>query len=523
MNIKKISVFIVCISLLASCTKDLNRTPRYSTTSDELYKNEAGYKSSLAKIYAGLALTGNNGPDGSGDLGGIDEGFSSYLRQYWQLQELPTDEAVIAWNDQTIKDFHDMDWTSADNFNRALYSRIFYQITLANSFISEAAEDKIASRGITGADADKVKLYRAEARFLRALSYWHALDLYGNTTFVTEDDQVGAFLPKQATRKELFDYVEAECKDIETLLPNPKANEYARADKAALWMLLANLYLNAEVYTGTAKYTDAIAQVNKVIAAGYTLQPNYQHLFLADNHRSAEIIFPVAFDGIRSRTWGGTTYLVHAPVGGDMNVNDFGIDFGWGGLRTTSALVNKFGDPSGNTDKRAQFQIAGQSLQIGNIGEFRDGYSIRKWRNITSGGAPGSNVTWVDVDFPMFRLAEAYLIYAEAVLRGGTGGSAAQALNYVNQLRQRAYGNTTGNLTAISLADILDERARELHWEGKRRQDLIRYNLFTTGTYLWPWKGGVPNGRAVESFRNLYPIPSAEINVNTNLVQNTGY
>lgn len=416
-----------------------------------------------------------------------------------------------------------MDWTSADNFNRALYSRIFYQITLANAFIAESADDKVAARGITGADADKIKLYRAEARFLRALSYWHALDLYGNVTFVTEKDAVGAFLPKQATRQELFQYVESECLAIESLLANAKANEYARADKAAVWMLLANLYLNAEVYIKTPKYTEAIAQVNKVIAAGYTLQPNYQHLFLADNHTSSEVIFPVAFDGNKSRTWGGTTFLTHAPVGGDMNVNDFGIDFGWGGLRTTSAIVSKFADPSGATDKRAQFQIAGQSLVINNISEFRDGYSIRKWRNRTSAGAAGSNPTWVDIDFPMFRLGEAYLIYIEAVLRGGSGGSNTQALAYFNALRQRAYGNTSGNVSSINLQDVLDERARELHWEGKRRTDLIRYGLFTTGTYLWPWKGGVPGGRAVESFRNIYPIPAAEINVNTNLIQNEGY
>lgn len=524
MRINKILLFVLGVGLLGSCTKDLDRTPKYSTTADQLYKDEAGYKSSLAKVYAGLSLTGNAGPAGSGDLGGIDEGFSSYLRNYWNFQELTTDEAVIAWNDQTIKDFHDMDWTSADNFNRALYSRIYYQITLANDFIRESSDAKVADRGISGTAAANIKAFNAEARFLRALSYWHALDLYGNPTFVTEADPVGAFLPKRATKQELFDYIEDECLALEALMAEPKTNEYGRADKAALWMLMANLYLNAEVYTGTGKYTEAITYVNKVIAANkYTLQNNYQHLFLADNHTSSEVIFPVIFDGINARTWGGTTFLVHAPVGGDMNVNDFGIDFGWGGVRTTSALVSKFADVSGNTDKRAQFQIPGQTLSINNISEFRDGYSIRKWRNVTSSGAPGSNVTWVDVDFPMFRLAEAYLIYAEAVLRGGSGGSQSQALTYFNALRQRAYGNTSGNATAINLQDVLDERARELHWEGKRRTDLIRYGQFTTATYLWPWKGGVPNGRAVESFRNVFPIPAAELNVNSNLIQNEGY
>jgi hypothetical protein len=290
-------------------------------------------------------------------------------------------------------------------------------------------------------------------------------------------------------------------------------------------MLLANLYLNAEVYIGSPKYTEAITYASKVIAAPYTLEPNYSYLFLADNHKSNEIIFPVAFDGVKTRTWGGTTFLVHAPVGGDMNVNDFGIDFGWGGLRTTKAIFQKFPDPSGNTDKRAMFHTAGQKLEIDNIGEFRDGYSIRKWKNKTSTGANGSNLTWVDVDYPIFRLAEAYFIYAEAVLRNGTGGTKAQAVTYINNLRQRAFGNASGNITEseLTLDFLLDERAREMVWEGKRRTDLIRYNRFTTATYLWPWKGGVKDGTAVGSHRNLFPIPSAEINSNTNLQQNPGY
>ncbi len=523
MNIKKILLPALIAGILASCTKDLNRTPQFGTTADVLYSTEGGYRSSLAKIYGGLALTGNTGPDGTGDLGGIDEGFSSYLRNYWNMQELSTDEAVIGWNDQTIKDFHYMTWTPSDVFIRAMYSRIFYEITLANAFIRESADDKVSGRGITGTDAAKIKSYQSEARFLRALSYWHALDLFGNPTYVTEKDPIGAFLPPQTKRTELFNYVESELKAIESLLPAPKQNEYARADQAAVWMVLANLYLNAKVYTGTDRSADAITYSSKVISSSYTLEPNYSNLFLADNNRSNEIIFAVAFDGTNTRTWGGTTYLVHAPVGGNMDVKDFGLDFGWGGLRTTKAFVQKFADPSGATDKRAMFHTSGQSLEINDIGDFKSGYSIRKWKNKTSTGANGSSLTWVDTDFPMFRLGEAYLIYAEAVLR--TGGDKAQAVTYINNLRQRAYGNANGIIKSsdLTLDFILDERARELYWEGKRRTDLIRFDKFTTAGYLWPWKGGVKDGTAVALTRNLYPIPSAEINTNPNLVQNPGY
>lgn len=528
MNIKKLAILTLSAGMLfSSCTKDLDRTPTYGLTADKLYQNEAGYRSGLAKVYGGLALTGNNGPDGSGDLGGIDEGFSSYLRNYWNLQELSTDEAVIAWNDQTIKDFHEMDWTPADNFNRALYSRIFYQITLANAFIRESEESTVSGRGISGADADKIKTYHAEARFLRALSYWHALDLYGNPTFVTEDDPVGSFLPPQTNKADLFAYIETELKAIENALPNPMQNEYGRADKAAVWMLLANLYLNAKTYINADRYTDAVTYSSKVIAGGYTLEPTYANLFLADNHRSKELVFAVPFDGVSTRTWGGTTYLVHAPIGGSMKAtDDFGVDAAWGGLRTTKALVEKFTDPTGATDKRAMFYSNGQTLEINNIGEFKEGFSITKWKNKTSTGQNGKNLTWVDTDFPMFRLAEAYLIYAEAVLRGGSGGSTANALQYINALRQRAYGNTSGNInniTDLTLNFILDERARELQWEGKRRTDLVRYGRFTSSDYLWPWKGGVQGGTAVGEFRNLYPIPAPEINTNPNLKQNPGY
>lgn len=521
MKLQHLIIGAFCIGLMGACTKDLDRTPAFSTTADVLYKTEEGYKSALAKIYGGLALTGNAGPAGNGDVRGIDEGFSDYLRTYFNLQELPTDEAVVSWNDQTIKDFHEMDWSASDNFVRALYSRLFYQITLANAFINESSESKVAERGISGKNADNIKLYRAEARFLRALSYWHALDLFGNVTFVTENDVVGtAFLPKQATRAELFAYVEKECKELESLLPEAKTSEYARVDKGALWMLMANLYLNAEIYIGTAKNAEAITYSSKVVGAGYSLVPTYSNLFRADNHNLPEIIFTVAFDGIRTKSYGGTTFLTHAPVGGSMDPKSFGINGGWAGYRTTSALVGKFSDPSGGSDKRALFYTNGQSLQINDINVFTEGYAIAKWKNVTSTGAPGSNLDFADVDFPIFRLSEAYLILAEANLRSG---KTAEAIAAINKVVERAYGNASNNFTTLTLDDILNERAREFYWEGKRRTDLIRFGKFTSGSYLWPWKGGVANGTGVASFRNLYPVPAPEINSNPNLKQNPGY
>ncbi len=524
--LKQIGILSLIVVMLASCTKDLDRQPKYGNTAETLYKDLPGYKSVLAKTYAGLTLTGNAGPDGQGDVSGIDEGFSSYLRQYWSAQELTTDEAVIGWNDATIKDFHNLSWSSADVFIRALYSRIYFQITLCNEFIRESDPGKVSGRGLSGADATEIGYMRAEVRFLRALSYYHALDLFGNVPFVTEADNVGAFLPAQITRTNLFNYIETELKAIETELKDARSNEYGRADKAAAWALLSRLYLNAEVYTGTSRYTDCITYCNKITAvSGYSLINNYKNLFLADNNvtSASEFIFAVNFDGIKARTWGGTTFLVHAPLGGSIQASDHGIDFTWGGIRTTKQFVAKFAGPSG--DARMNFYTSGQNLEINDISNFNDGYAIIKFRNKTSTGANGSNPTWVDTDFPFFRLAEIYLNYAEAVLRGGSGGSSATALTYINSLRQRAYGNTSGNILSsqLTVPFILDERAKELHWECVRRTDLIRYGQFTEGTYLWAWKGGVLNGQSVTNNRKIFPIPSADLVANPNLVQNPGY
>ncbi len=520
-----LSMIIMASVLLVSCTKDLNRYPPSDFSSAQVYKDLQGYKQVLAKLYAGLSLTGNTGPDGQADIRGIDEGFSSYLRQYWQAQELSTDEAVIAWNDATIKDFHFMTWSSSDVFLRALYYRLYFQITLCNEFIRESAPSKLAERNITGADATEIGYFRAEARFLRALSYYHALDLYGNVPFVTENDPIGAFFPQRITRANLFSYVESELIAIENDLKAAKSNEYGRADRAAAWALLSRLYLNAEVYIGSAKYTEAITYANKVIAAPYSLINNWRNLFLADNNVTSpnEIILPITFDGSKSRTWGGTTYLVHAPLVGSMNPNNFGVDANWGGIRATKQFVAIFAGPAG--DSRQNFYTSGQNLDINDVGQQNDGYGIMKFSNKTSTGGNGSNPTWTDTDFPVFRLAELYLNYAEAVLRGGAGGNTATALGYINALRTRAYGNATGNITLaqMDLQFILNERAKELHWEAVRRTDLIRYGQFTTGAYLWAWKGNTFNGQPVGAHRNLYPIPASDIIANPNLIQNTGY
>ncbi len=514
------------VVLMQSCTKKLDLTPTNDVTSETVYATPEGYKQVLAKVYGAFALTGNQGPAGNGDVQGIDEGFSDFYRLFWKAQELSTDEAVITWGDVGIQDFHNMNWTSNNSFLTGLYYRCLYQITLCNEFIRQSADDKLSQRGISGADADNIRQYAREARFLRAFQYWVLMDLYGNPPFATEATTIGGAPPPRGIRSEVFSYVESELKDIEASMPASRTNEYGRADQGAVWALLARLYLNAEVYTGTAKWAEAITYSKKVIDAGYTLTSDYTWLMRADNNQNtSEFIFTINYDGLRTQGYGGTTFLTHACVGGSMPPVSFGVGGGWSGLRATKNLPNLFPDVTGSADKRSQFYTSGQNLEINNLTAFTDGLGVTKYRNVTRGGVIGSSQDFSDVDMPLFRLAEMYLIYAEATLRNGSGGSTATALDYINTLRTRAYAGTSGNISTnqLTLDFILDERARELYWEGHRRTDLIRFNKFTEATYLWPWKGGVSSGTGVATNRKIYPIPSRDINANINLVQNPGY
>jgi len=525
MNTSKWTALALAVVVLAvgvaGCT-DLTVEPKSTITDANIFKDPGSYQAFLAKLYAGLAVSGQQGPAGQPDIQGIDEGFSQYLRLYWEAEELPTDEAVIAWNDVGLPEMNTQLWASSNSFVVAMYYRIFFQVSMANQFLRETTDEKLASRGVSASLKAQIQQYRAEARFLRAFSYWNAIDLFGNVPLVTENDPVGSTPPKQSTRTDIYNFIVSELKDIHDQLPAPGPDTYGRATTAADDMLLAELYLNAGVYTGTPDYADALTEASAVINSGaYSLDPNYHHMFEADNNTSPEIIWSITQDGTRTQTWGGVTFLVHASVGGSMSATDYGIDGGWWGIRLKPEAYALFGPGDG---RASYFYTSGQSTDVTSISDFTKGIAAPKFTNVTSTGQPGSNATFVDTDFPVFRLGEAYLIYAEAMLRGG-GGSRAQALAYVNALRERAYGGTAGDIpdSALTLDFILAERGRELLWEAHRRTDLVRYGEFTGGNYIWSWKGGTEAGTATDSFRDLYPLPASELVANPNLTQNPGY
>ena len=535
----KHSIFGVILALsLSACMKDLDQEPidPDSFTEKDVFKNATEAKGALAKIYASLSLTGQKGPSGDGDIAGADEGSTGYTRMQFYLQVASTDEAIIRWSDAGVPDFHNMSWTPANTFNNAYYNRLGQQIAFANSFIDNA--QALASD-------PEVAYYIAEARFIRAYAYYNVIDAFGKAPLVTSSK--ADLKPAQNTRAELFNFVESELKDLEGKLKAARANEYGRVDVVAAQALLARLYLNAKVYIGQDKYTDCITYAKKVIASSYSLNTTdannngtaYDELFLADNNSNGaqnEFIFLASFDGLNTKTYGGTAFIIHGATGGNMNASSLGINDGWSGLTAPKEFVNKFevsarngnNEPTAWKDKRAMFYTDGQTYENTDLKDFtKSGYAITKFKNITSTGAAGKDPEkkFPDTDLPLIRLAEVYLTYAEAVLRGGTGGDRATALGYINQLRSRAYGNASGNIadSNLTLDFILDERARELYWEGLRRTDLIRYGKFTGGAYLWSFKGGAASGVAVPDYRNLYPIPQDARTANENLTQNTGY
>jgi len=518
-------IIFTSLALFTACKKQLNQSPKYGLNAEVVYSDPNNYINVLAKLYSGLSMTGLQGPAGAGDIAGIDEGFSAYVRVLWNLQELPTDEAVCGWSDPGIPAMNKSEWTADDGWIKGMYYRIYYQITLCNEFIWQSRDEKLEDRGFSSADKEKIRTYRNEARFLRALSYYHALDLFGKVPFVDEEDRVGAFQPEQINRTDLFAYVEGELKEIENELLPAGALPYGRASKSAAQTLLAKMFLNAEIYTGNQRYSDCKNYCEKVINSGaHQLDDVYQHIFLADNHTSPEIIFPVVYDAIVAQAYGGTIYLINGAIGGTMIPGDYGVNGNWGGLRVTPQFVEKFKDST--LDSRYLFYTNGQNLNFtdpGHLAQFKYGYAFPKFKNKTKSGSNGSNNAsspFVDTDFPMFRLADVYLMLAESAYRTGDQGT---ALQYVNLIRTRAYNTSAFNLSSLTLDDLLDERARELSWEATRRTDLIRFGKFTSGDYLWSFKGGEVDGVALEAFRDLYPIPNADLTLNPNLSQNPGY
>ena len=523
----------VALLVASACTNDLDVEPLDPTvsTANRVYADAANYQRALDKIYSVWALSGQDGAGGS-DISDLDAGNTVLFRSWFTLQEQTTDEMKNSWSDPWCLDVNGILWsTTKCEPVEGVYQRCMFIVALTNEFLKNIPN---APEGV-----DKERM-AAEARFCRALAYYTLMDMFGIPPFITEENW--SIAPSQLPRTELFTWIENELTSIREALPIARQGEYGRADQAAVDALLARMYLNATTYIGMERYTDCIAACNRVIASGYQLADNYAELFMADNgenpRANKEIIFPVLFDGQTTQSYGMAAVILGSRSSSDFADVPAGIGGGWDGFRGTPELVRKFdfqnnATPKANEilDKRGIFFDKNRSIDITTsvTGTFTtEGWSVYKYTNVKSDGQPGSNTTFPDTDFPMFRLADVYLMYAEAVARGGQGGSLATAVQYVNALRQRAYGDDAHGVTEVWLTEnnyrnILDERCRELYWEGTRRTDLIRYGLFTSTDYLWTFKGGVLSGTGVSNRYNVFPIPVTDISVNANLNQNEGY
>ena len=544
-NYIKTIILASAMSLMCSCVGDLDVMPLDPNvmTSEDAYSTPEGYIQGLKKIYSVWALSGQDNA-GASDLEGMDAGNTVLLRCWWTLQENTTDEAKCAWGDSWVSQVNGMIWNTAEvEPMEGLYHRAMYIVSLVNDYLEQLPN---APEGV---DRER---YNAEARFCRALAYYVLMDAFGNPPFATEE--TGSSLPEQIKRADLFDWIEGELNTIKSSLPE-MTDEYGRADQHCVDFLLARMYLNSEIYTGTKRYTDCITACNNIITSNsYELADDYAELFMADNGENAdarkEIIFPVIADGNTTQSYGIGAIILGSRSGSEGTVENYGCNGGWDGFRATGNLVRAFNydaeesawtaDNINSFDNRAIFYSEGRSLDITTsaIGTFtEEGWAVYKYSNLNSDGTPGKNTTFPDTDFPLFRLGEVYLMYAEAVARGGEGGSTSKAVEYIQNLRKRAntvYSEVTeswltentsvsASTASVAYGNILNERCRELYWEATRRTDLIRFGLFTSNSYTWAEKGGVISGVGVDDKYNLFPIPVSDISVNGNLHQNEGY
>ena len=520
-----------------SCLNDLDKEP--ISPKIDLNVNNDGL---LNKCYANFGINGNgSGDDSDSDpdvKGFTDNGMTGLVRAMFNMNELPTDEATCSWGDG-LQELNSAKFDPSHPWVKLYYTRLTLGITFCNQYLEVAG----------GEDKQKT----AECRFLRAMQYYLLMDAYGNVGFSTTLEK-----PHRMERAELYKWLVEELNAIEPDLAEPRVKtgsdaDYGRVDKAACWLLLSRLYLNAEVYTGNAEWQKAKDYAKKVMDSPYDINTTsvgrwsaYQLVFMGDNDRSAaakEILFPIVNISGKTASYGNSLFLIAACFDPAMHANPDDatgsnglVGQQWIGLHPRTALLKKF-FPSTSApevpsyemtsqagDDRAIFWGEGRSYEIENITKSAEGYGVCKFLNYNSDNSTNTDPAFADMDWPFMRAAEAYLNYAEADARLNGGKTSQEGTRILNKLRERANASTRAESSSYSLNEICDEWAREFYFEGMRRTTLVRFNLFGGNTgYNWDWKGGESAGKNFEAFKNIYPIPLTQLQSNTNLKQNPGY
>lgn len=531
-------------AILSSCVSDLDTLPlnRTEPVSEYVYgTSEDAYLSGLARLY--FQFVSND----LTDLQQMDGGASELVRAFWSVQETTADAAKCSWeNDAWVRALNTNTWTEVQNDALyAVYVRTLQGIAFVNEYLRQTTPERLDGRGVPADLAVRIQGFRAEARFIRAYLYWIALDCFGSVPFTTEDSPFGGtYFPEQASRSDIFAFCISE---LEYLIsdgsPMPEARSaYPRADKGSAAGLLARLYLNAQVYAGVPMWEEAKAVCERIFTMGYALCPDHAALFRGDNGENpdarAEMLWAVGYDAQKTQSYGGTTYILSASLA-STDITDLsrpnGQRNGWAGLRVPYEYVSKYFDVSGQDYQTGTYQVADERGKVfyikgreesmdGALYSFMNGWSCLKFNNIPHDQTDSSYLEvsatkgFSDVDFPMIRLGEIYLIYAEACMHLGTPDA---ALPKLAGLSARA---GVAPPEAIDTDYLVAERARELLWEAHRRTDLIRFGLYHTADLLWPYKGGDAfAGQPFPAYRCLFPIPPTELATNDALVQNPGY
>ena len=542
MNMKKFNIFFVaCVAALGftSCVQDLNTQPIDPNVLQQFDQDRIYYK-----IYAGLGTSGQIGPNGNCDIVANDEGYSVFYRLLFVHNEFPTDCGWWIWDDAGVTDLNEMTWTADNDFTKLLYNRLTFNVTTCNHFLDNTE----------GKTDDKTKRQRAEITFMRCLNYYYLLDFFGNPPFTMT---VSSANPKQIEggRPALFRWVLNELLAAESYLE--ENTEVYRVNKNAARMLIARLCLNAHVYDPDGKYMTqanaldtAALYAKRVMDNGkYKLTNNYAEMFMGDNDHNngaCEVIFAIPQDGDYIQSWGASSCLVCMTRAEGMM--DWGSDDKWECYRATPEMVAVFCNPAKKSPasvKADEFHMPTELLDDRAIlcneakadavkkdsvtwsatatggakygtGTFNKGWAMCKWTGCYSTGEKrGKHKNFVDTDVPLFRVAEAYLTYAEALYRQGKKD---EAMNVITDLRATRHAEPLNGTLDDDM--LLDEWLREFYCEGRRRIDLIRFGQFCGENSTKEWEGHT-KGKSNKYL--LYPIPSTDLVANPNLVQNPGY
>lgn len=557
---------------LASCINDLDQLPKDPSVvqTPTFASNPKEYIGEvMAKCYSSLAVSGQYGPNGDSDIKGLDGGTSQYTRGLFMLNEFPTDECLWVYQDAGVADLVQANWGSDNVVVYGIYSRFYTQIAICNDFLRLVKDPE--SQGIP-VDAElqkEIDQFKLEARALRGLSYYNIIDLWGRGVIAWDDMSYGEIPPQAESREALYNKVVADLEDVLTAWPDNQKVVYGRIGKDAVEALLCRFYLNAEVWTGKAAYDKCWTHAQNIITrhqgGGFQnsgLANDYLSLFCRSNHMfmpggslsdQNEILWGIPYENTYTEPWGGTTFLVYAPIknasenaldAGFCDVTYYGVSDGWGCMHARQQFSEKFNFVNGySTDGRTYLWLtenAGYKLENTKYDDYTDGYIPMKFTNLQC-NSDGTMPKWVDDktklpragvqpvetepnhpsnDLPLIRLADVYMMAAECTLHDA--GDKDLGVKYVNLIRARA-GVAPWGSVELTAENLLDERAREFYWEMTRRTDLIRFGKFTSG-YNWNWKNNIYSGTPIADYRVLYPLPANVTAVyGSSMIQNPGY